>query len=80
MASGVRQATALESYASLCSILHDLSLTEVLEALELESASRRRKAIMCRLLRRAVRLNELEFKQTLIRKHFDGKTEFCGND
>ena len=70
---------ALESYVSLTRVLDTMTLSEVLSALSLESQSVRRKAIMCRLMRRAVRLNEIEFKAKLIREYFDGKTTLCGD-
>lgn len=57
-----------------------MSLREVLAALELESQTQRRKAILCRLLRRAVRLNEIEYKEHLVRKYLDGKKEICGDE
>jgi hypothetical protein len=47
---------ALYSYDSLIAILQQLTLDEVLHALELESETRRRKTIMSRLIGKASRL------------------------
>ena len=52
---------------------------EVLAALALECDSQRRKSTMCRLLKKAVRLNEISYKENLIRKHFNGEKSICDN-
>jgi len=54
-------AQALRSYASLQEALPNLSEEDVLAALDLEAASRRRRSIMDRLIARAVRLRELKY-------------------
>lgn len=79
MGSTSRINTALASYESLSAVIVDLTEEEVLAALELESTTRRRKAIMCRLLRRAVRLNELKYKSTLVRRYLNGETRLCSD-
>lgn len=58
-------AVALKSFGSLMTVLNELSMEEVLHCLEFEAATQRRSSIMDRLLSRAVRLNELDFVETL---------------
>lgn len=60
---------ALDSYPSLLKVLSELTEEEVLHALSLESASRRRQSIIDRLISRAVRLNELSYAKTLKEKY-----------
>lgn len=69
---------ALESYQKLVSVLEDMSLQDVHAALKLEADTLRRKAIMCRLLQRAVRLNERAYKAKLIRRYFNARSDICG--
>jgi hypothetical protein len=69
----------LSSYQNLAAHIHTMTHSEVLAALKFESQTQRRKAVLCRLLRRAVRLNEINYKQELVRKYLDGKKEICGN-
>lgn len=76
----MRATDLLASYQILAENINEMSLREVLAALELESQTQRRKAILCRLLRRAVRLNEIEYKEHLVRKYLDGKKEICGDE
>lgn len=63
--------TALLSYASLASVIDELSEDEVLACLQLESASRRRQSIIDRLISRAVRINELSYS-TSLKERFHG--------
>lgn len=60
---------AVHSYASLRSILDELTEEEVLAALTLESGTLRRRSITDRLVSRAVRLNELSYKRNLLEKY-----------
>lgn len=59
---------ALASYPSLKRVLGELTEEEVLRALELESATLRRRSIIDRLISRAVRLNELSYSRQLKEK------------
>ena len=60
---------ALVSYASLHTMLPELTEEEVLRALEVEHRTRRRRSIIDRLIARAVRLNELSFQRQLKEKY-----------
>ena len=60
---------ALDSYPSLVAVLNELTHAEVIAALELESRTRRRGSILDRLISRAVRLNEISYKQELKGKY-----------
>lgn len=60
---------ALESARSLAEHIDELTEEEVIAALELESGSSRRLSILDRLISRAVRLNELRYKQNLKEKY-----------
>lgn len=60
---------ALESARSLADVVDELTEEEVIAALELESGSSRRLSIIDRLISKAVRLNELKYKQTLKEKY-----------
>lgn len=60
---------ALHSVRAMMEIINTLTMAEIYAALELESASRRRKQVMRRLIGRAARLNELTFIQTLMEKY-----------
>lgn len=64
---------ALASYPSLKRVLGELTQEEVLAALELESATLRRRSLIDRLISRAIRLNELTFTRQLKEK-FNGKS------
>ena len=59
---------ALESYSSLNKIVNELTESEVMAALELEAASRRRHSIVTRLIQRAVRLQSIELTRQLKEK------------
>lgn len=59
---------ALASYPSLKKVLGKLTQEEVLAALELESATRRRRSLIDRLISRAVRLNEIDYNRQLKEK------------
>jgi hypothetical protein len=52
---------ALHSFSRLLKVLPQMSGEEVVEALRLESETRRRKSIMIRLIGRAARINELAY-------------------
>lgn len=71
---------AVGSYFELSRVIDSMTEKEILAALDLECASQRRKSTMCRLLKKAVRLNEISYKENLIRKFFDGKKSICNND
>lgn len=60
---------ALESYESLNKVVGELTEEEVYACLKLESASRRRRSLVDRLISRAVRINELQFKSQLTEKY-----------
>jgi hypothetical protein len=60
---------ALESFGELTALLNDLTEEEVLAALELESATRRRQSFIDRLISRAVRLNEVRYSRQLKEKY-----------
>lgn len=60
---------ALHSVRSLFDVIDEMTLDEVLAALELESASRRRRAIMTRLVGKAARLNEQQFLKQLNKRY-----------
>ena len=64
---------ALVSYPSLKAVIGELTLEEVIAALELESGSLRRRSLIDRLISRAVRLNEISFTNHLKEK-FHGKS------
>ncbi len=60
---------ALESARQLQEIIDELSAVEVIAALELESASSRRRSIIDRLISKAVRLKEIEYATSLKEKY-----------
>ena len=60
---------ALFSTRSMMEVLPKMTMQELEAALKLESASRRRKGIMRRLIGRAARLNEQTFIKTLMEKY-----------
>lgn len=60
---------ALESARSLQACIDQLPEEDVLAALELESGSRRRHSIIVRLIGRAVRLNEIKYRNQLTEKY-----------
>lgn len=62
-------ARAVDSFSSLCEVLDELTLEEVLTALDLESRSNRRRSLIDRLISRAVRLNEVKYKADLVKKY-----------
>lgn len=63
---------AIHSTRSLLEIINDLTLEEAMAALQIESASRRRSRIIRRLIGRAVRLNEHNFKLHLEERFLNG--------
>jgi hypothetical protein len=63
---------ALESFGELTMLLNDLTEEEVLAALNLESATRRRRSFIDRLISRAVRLNEVRYSSQLKEKYHHG--------
>lgn len=65
---------ALASYPSMKAVLNELTLEEIIAALDLESRTLRRKSILTRLISRAVRLNEIEFKSNLEKKYHGKST------
>lgn len=60
---------ALHSVRAMMGVINTLTLAEIHAALELESASRRRRQIMRRLIGKAARLNEQTFTQSLMEKY-----------
>ena len=60
---------ALASYPSLKAVIGELTLEEVIAALDLESSTLRRRSLIDRLISRAVRLNEISFNRQLKEKH-----------
>ena len=61
----------LASFSKMADALNELTEPEVLAALELEAASQRRRSVIDRLIKRAVRLNELKYQRHLKEK-FNG--------
>lgn len=55
-------------------LLLELTESEVLAALTLESQSRRRRSIVDRLISRAVRMNEVNYSTTLRKKYHGTST------
>lgn len=62
---------ALESVSALKDCLPQLTQEEVLAALQLETATRRRESVIDRLISRAVRMNELSYA-TYLKEKFRG--------
>lgn len=60
---------ALVSFKSLVNVLDELTESDVLAALELEAATRRRLSIIDRLISRAIRLKEISYGNTLKEKY-----------
>lgn len=69
---------ALKSYSGLRAVLDELTEEEVLAALKLESATRRRQSFIDRLISRATRLNEINYVNSLKEKY--GNREKIGSD
>ena len=67
-------AQATQSYTTLRTVVNQLTLEEVIAALNLESQSLRRKSITNRLIARASRLKEIEFTRQLKEKYHHGKS------
>jgi hypothetical protein len=65
---------ALASYPSLKAVIGELTLEEVIAALDLESSTLRRRSLIDRLISRAVRLNEVSFNRQLKEKYHHGKS------
>ena len=65
---------ALDSYPSLKQIVNELTEEEVMAALDIESATRRRQSIVLRLIARANRLNEIRYVRQLKEK-YHGKSK-----
>ena len=59
---------ALKSFTGLIDILPKLTEKEVMAALALEAATRRRRSIIDRLISRAVRIRELDYSRQLKEK------------
>ena len=60
---------ALHSFATLTNVINELTEEEVLAALEIEAAARRRQSIIDRLIARAVRIRELSYATHLKEKY-----------
>lgn len=65
---------ALASYPSLKAVIGELTLEEVIAALDLESSTLRRRSLIDRLISRAVRLNEVSFNHRLKEKYHHGQS------
>lgn len=66
---------ALASYPSLKAVIGELTLEEVIAALDLESSTLRRRSLIDRLISRAVRLNEVSFNRQLKEKYRGKSTQ-----
>lgn len=66
---------ALASYPSLKAVIGELTLEEVIAALDLESSTLRRASLIDRLISRAVRLNEVSFNRQLKEKYRGKSTQ-----
>lgn len=66
---------ALDSYPSLKAVIGELTLEEVIAALDLESSTLRRRSLIDRLISRAVRLNEVSFNRQLKEKYRGKSTQ-----
>ena len=67
--SKFRLSQAVASVSSLREVIGQLTEEEVLAALDLESATKRRPSIVGRLLKRAIRLNEIAYSTSLKEKY-----------
>ena len=65
---------ALVSYRRLNAVVNELTLEEVMAALELESATQRRRSLTDKLISRAVQLETISLTQTLTEKFHHGKS------
>ena len=72
-------AQATQSFTTLRTVVNQLSLDEVIAALDLESQSLRRKSILNRLISRASRLKEIEFTRQLKEKYHGKDRQHPGN-
>ena len=72
-------AQATQSYTTLRTVVNQLTLEEVIAALNLESQSLRRKSITNRLIARASRLKEIEFTRQLKEKYHGKDRQHRGN-
>ena len=59
----------LHSFKALTEGLNDLSLEDLLEMIEHEAMTQRRRALIERMIKRAVALREQQFRQELRRKY-----------
>lgn len=73
-------AQAIGSFASLNSVINELTEEEVLAALDLEAASQRRSTTIDRLISRAVRLRELSYSTFLKDKYHGTPQEHRESD
>lgn len=60
---------ALRSFVRLNEVLNELTAEEVVVCLKLEAASQRRRSVIDRLISRAVRLNEIDYSNSLKEKY-----------
>lgn len=72
-------AQATQSYTTLRTVVNQLTLDEVIAALELESQSQRRKSILTRLISRASRLKEIDYTRQLKEKYHGKDRQHRGN-
>lgn len=59
----------LHSFKTLAEGLNDLSLEDLLEMIEHEAMTQRRRTLIERMIKRAVALREQQFRQNLRRKY-----------
>lgn len=71
---------ALHSFSRLMAVINRMTQEEVLEALKLESETRRRPSIMTRLIGKSARLNELQYVDQLKKRFLTNGTEKRGLD
>ena len=64
-----RVSRTLESYGGLREQINKLSVEEVISCLDIEIATTRRPTVIRRLIARAVRLNEMTYRNQLMEKY-----------
>ena len=60
---------ALRSFVRLNEVLSELTAEEVVVCLKLEASTQRRRSVIDRLISRAVRLNEIDYSNSLKEKY-----------
>lgn len=64
-----RVSRTLESYEGLREQINNLNAEEVINCLDIEAATTRRPTVIKRLIARAVRLNEMTYRNQLMEKY-----------